>query len=55
MGTVDYTLRSATSFLRAPEIEGLATGERFIQLAARFLGPIFLALAFFAIRNKVKR
>ncbi len=49
-----FVLQSMATFFRPPEAELSAT-EQAVQLVARFIGPILVALAVFGAREKVAR
>ena len=50
-----YSIRTATSLLRAPEAEQLTAFGHVVEVVLRFAGPLLLALALLALRGRVKR
>ncbi|MCW2942295.1 MAG: hypothetical protein JWN00_5280 [Actinomycetia bacterium] len=53
-GSVQYTLRAATSFLHGPDPNLTGAGP-WMELTLRFTGPLLFGLAVLALRSRVKR
>jgi uncharacterized protein YjbI with pentapeptide repeats len=50
-----YSIRTATSLMRAPEGEQLTPVGHVVEVVLRLLGPFLLALAVLALRGRMKR